>query len=533
MKTGISSHLFRRALTSLQNPATHPGSISQLQAVASYAAALTMLSKAVAAKQASDATSRNPSSQAPARPLFASNSLKRSTAQNGKIDQMFGRPAASSVYSKSTSPSIISSASEPLKNRPANTAYHPNPNARRNFASLCGSSGSFEELSEVVDLTASGSRTKGLSQFTNSLESVDAGVYVSDGDFSDDENLDFEAPTALPTLPTLPTAAPPATAVDVHTSALTWSQSSPSHFLKPNTAKRESPQDPGPPSPERKRVKTKRQLPWSTIKKQIEEDDVEELYEAAIQPPAKPKREPLAWDKTATELKAQMRQFKTQQKDSAAVKNVGSVEVHAAMKSNTKKTTAIALSSEQEHVKQLVVEKNASVFFTGPAGTGKSVLMRAIIAELQKKYARDPERLAVTASTGLAACNIGGSTLHSFAGIGLGKDDVPALVKKIRRNPKAKNRWLKTKTLIIDEISMVDGDLFDKLSQVGRQIRANGRPWGGIQLVITGDFFQLPPVPDDNNQRDVKFAFDAATWSMSIDHTIGLTQVFRQKDPGM
>lgn len=136
----------------------------------------------------------------------------------------------------------------------------------------------------------------------------------------------------------------------------------------------------------------------------------------------------------------------------------------------------------------------------------------------------------MTASTGLAACNIGGQTLHSFAGIGLGKEDVPTLVQKIRRNAKAKNRWLRTKTLIIDEVSMVDGDLFDKLSQIARDIRKNGRAFGGIQLVITGDFFQLPPVPE-GGKREAKFAFDAATWNTSIDHTIGLTQVFRQKDP--
>lgn len=104
-------------------------------------------------------------------------------------------------------------------------------------------------------------------------------------------------------------------------------------------------------------------------------------------------------------------------------------------------------------------------------------------------------------------------------------------MKKIRRNPKAKNRWLKTQCLVIDEISMVDGELFDKLSHIGRVMRNNGRPWGGIQLVITGDFFQLPPVPDHDKKRESQFAFDAATWSTSIDHTIGLTQVFRQRDP--
>ncbi|KKA29313.1 hypothetical protein TD95_002384 [Thielaviopsis punctulata] len=190
----------------------------------------------------------------------------------------------------------------------------------------------------------------------------------------------------------------------------------------------------------------------------------------------------------------------------------------------------VFLSPEQKSVLDMVVKGGKSVFFTGPAGTGKSVLMRSIIKELHKKWSREPEKLAVTASTGLAACNIGGVTLHSFSGIGLGKDDADALVKKVRRNPKAKSRWIKTKCLVIDEISMVDGDLFDKLDRVARKIRNVNKPWGGIQLVLTGDFFQLPPVPDAQN-RMAKFAFEASTWSTSIDHTIGLTQVFRQKDP--
>ncbi len=120
-------------------------------------------------------------------------------------------------------------------------------------------------------------------------------------------------------------------------------------------------------------------------------------------------------------------------------------------------------------------------------------------------------------------------TLHSFAGIGLGKEAAPDLVKKIKKNQKAKHRWMRTRVLIVDEVSMVDGDLFDKLETVARTIRNNGRPFGGIQLIITGDFFQLPPVPDSG--RAAKFAFDAGTWNTSIDFTIGLHKVFRQKDP--
>lgn len=148
---------------------------------------------------------------------------------------------------------------------------------------------------------------------------------------------------------------------------------------------------------------------------------------------------------------------------------------------------------------------------------------------MRRKFQREPDRVAVTASTGLAACNIGGVTLHSFSGIGLGKESPEELVKKIKKNQKARQRWLRTKVLIVDEISMVDGELFDKLETVARILRNNGRPFGGIQLVITGDFFQLPPVPDSG--RAARFAFDAGTWNTAIEHTIALHHVFRQKDP--
>ncbi|OAL33511.1 hypothetical protein AYO20_07197 [Fonsecaea nubica] len=186
------------------------------------------------------------------------------------------------------------------------------------------------------------------------------------------------------------------------------------------------------------------------------------------------------------------------------------------------------LSDEQKAVVKAVMDEGKSVFFTGSAGTGKSVLMRAIISKLKHKYRKDPDRIAVTASTGLASCILEGQTLHSWSGIGLGKEPAPELVKKIKRNQKSRQKWLRTKVLIIDEVSMVDGQLFDKLEQVARTIRNNGRPFGGIQLVVTGDFFQLPPVPDKNTSA--KFVFEAVTWNTCIQHTILLTHVFRQKD---
>jgi ATP-dependent DNA helicase PIF1 len=204
--------------------------------------------------------------------------------------------------------------------------------------------------------------------------------------------------------------------------------------------------------------------------------------------------------------------------------------VGPAAKTKPAKRKELRFSDEQKHVMELVVDKGKSVFFTGSAGTGKSVLLREIIRRLQRKYGKEIDRVAVTASTGLAACNIGGVTIHSFAGIGLGKEDANTLVKKIRRNPKAKTRWLRTKVLIIDEVSMVDGELFDKLESIARMMRKGGGPFGGIQLIVTGDFFQLPPVPDGS--KPARFAFDAGQWNTCMDHTIALTHVFRQKDAG-
>ena len=234
---------------------------------------------------------------------------------------------------------------------------------------------------------------------------------------------------------------------------------------------------------------------------------------------------PYPWNTTASAVKEEQKRLRQGHK-----KLVKDQSEKSTVKKRRETVAKVFLSDEQRSVLNLVAEQKKSVFFTGSAGTGKSVLLRETIKVLRESYKRETDRVAVTASTGLAACNVGGVTLHSFAGIGLGKEAVPELVKKIKRNTKAKQRWMRTKVLVIDEISMVDGDLFDKLEAIARAIRNNGRPFGGIQLVITGDFFQLPPVPDYG--RVSKFSFDAATWNTSIEHTIGLTQVFRQKDPG-
>ena len=196
----------------------------------------------------------------------------------------------------------------------------------------------------------------------------------------------------------------------------------------------------------------------------------------------------------------------------------------------------MVLSGEQQHVIHQVINEKKNVFFTGSAGTGKSVLLRELIFRLREKYKggkresweSTDDAVAVTASTGIAACNIGGCTLHSFAGVGLGLEALPVLQGKARKNQTVARRWQDTKVLIVDEVSMVDSDFMDKLEALARFIRKNEHaPWGGIQVVLTGDFFQLPPV---NKTGNVKFCFEGESWARSISLTIQLQEVFRQKD---
>ncbi|VDB85347.1 unnamed protein product [Peniophora sp. CBMAI 1063] len=189
----------------------------------------------------------------------------------------------------------------------------------------------------------------------------------------------------------------------------------------------------------------------------------------------------------------------------------------------------VTLSVEQRQVLKMVVEEGKNIFFTGSAGTGKSLLLKAIIASLRRKYAKTPEAVAVTASTGMAASNVGGQTIHAWGAISPTVEDMNKLERDIRCAKPALARWKKTVVLVIDEVSMVDGHLFDRIAGLAVRLRKQSqRPLGGIQLVITGDFFQLPPVT--KNGKQPFFAFESEAWKKVIDHTVVLTQVFRQKD---
>ena len=146
------------------------------------------------------------------------------------------------------------------------------------------------------------------------------------------------------------------------------------------------------------------------------------------------------------------------------------------------------------------------------------------IIKIYNEMYSNNKKIAITSTTGTSAILINGTTLHSYLGIGIGNGSVDNIVSNIMTKSYLKQKWQKLDVLVIDEISMLSPSLFDKLEQTARVVRSNSFPFGGIQLILTGDFFQLPVVNSD------KFCFEAKSWSKCIDHTIYLTTIMRQRD---
>jgi hypothetical protein len=259
----------------------------------------------------------------------------------------------------------------------------------------------------------------------SALGSLHSAVYFDENDFDDDLDLDIDEPQPLitqsgassnnaskpVTYPSLDSNSanpsdinypdlPPVSQDDLAPPSslqYPWSSSPPSHFQPP-------------PKP--------RTLPWL----QEEKEEPPRTKNSHITP--KRSKPTDFWNKSASAIKEEQKELRKEYKKNQKP------EVKP-LKQGRTKVASIFLSDEQRAVLDAVVDGGKSIFFTGSAGTGKSVLMREIIQKLRIKYRKEPDRIAVTASTGLAACNIEGVTLHSFAGIGLGKEAVPELVKKV------------------------------------------------------------------------------------------------------
>lgn len=183
----------------------------------------------------------------------------------------------------------------------------------------------------------------------------------------------------------------------------------------------------------------------------------------------------------------------------------------------TQVANAVELSEEQRAVVQAVRDKR-NVLLTGPAGTGKSVTLQAVVAEANEKNLA----IGVTATTGAASVLIGGRTLHSFLGIGLATKDPKFLAEWLQVKFPAKAELLKALVfLIIDEVSMMSDELFDYISAFLKALRNDDAPFGGVQLLLAGDFAQLKPVKGG-------YAFQSKEWDRCDFKVVVLTTIFRQ-----
>ena len=190
----------------------------------------------------------------------------------------------------------------------------------------------------------------------------------------------------------------------------------------------------------------------------------------------------------------------------------------------------MTLNTDQLHGFEAIKE-GKNIFLTGPAGTGKSHLIRHIVhwAESVGK------RIAVTAMTGCAALLLGthASTLHRWAGFGIAREPADVLAVQALKKPFIKRKWKTTDILIVDEVSMMTPELFEKLDFVGKRVRASLQPWGGIQLIFCGDFFQLPPVTKgiSGEMLTGRFVFESPAWKAADLHPVILSKIERQTDP--
>jgi len=190
------------------------------------------------------------------------------------------------------------------------------------------------------------------------------------------------------------------------------------------------------------------------------------------------------------------------------------------------------MNYSEEQIKAFTAyTQGRNMFITGPGGTGKT----AYIKYIQKDAVRKGYNIQVCALTGCAAILLEckAKTLHSWAGIGLGKGSFEQLLTRISKNQFAKRTWKGTDILIVDEVSMMSQKLFELLDGIGKAIRKDSRPFGGIQLIFSGDFYQLPPVGDKDEPDTCRFCFESMLWSQTFseDNHIQLTKIFRQSDP--
>lgn len=187
-----------------------------------------------------------------------------------------------------------------------------------------------------------------------------------------------------------------------------------------------------------------------------------------------------------------------------------------------------------------ILQTGANVFLTGEPGSGKTHLVNQYVRWLGERGIEP----AITASTGIAATHIGGMTIHSWSGIGVRKNLSPYDLDMIASNERVAKRVGRANILIIDEVSMLSADTLSMAEAVCREVRRNDTPFGGLQVVLVGDFFQLPPIVarnEDTGDRlgfgeteagsaSAPFAFRSSAWQRLRPFVCYLSEQYRQED---
>ncbi len=174
-----------------------------------------------------------------------------------------------------------------------------------------------------------------------------------------------------------------------------------------------------------------------------------------------------------------------------------------------------------------ILKSGYNTFLTGPPGSGKTFLLNSYIKYLKKNNIA----VSITASTGIAATHMGGTTLHSWSGLGIREELDDAEVKSICGKGYMRGRIKSTSVLIIDEISMIKASQFEAVNKICQYVKRNPRPFGGIQVVCSGDFFQLPPVEKEG--REIKFVNESDVWEKMDMKICYLDEQHRTKDKNL